>query len=108
MATHDRAPPIGSDPTVASRRLLIPIAALFVVQFATALVPFGIGALAPFLRSDYGLRRSEVGLATSLIFAAVAACSVPAGRLADRIGVSRAMTGACLVVATGVAGLTLG
>jgi MFS family permease len=87
---------------------LVPVAALLLVQFSAALLPFGIGALAPFLRTDYGMQRGEVGLAGSLIFAAVAICSVPAGRLTDRVGIVRAMTGACLIVAVGTAGIAVG
>lgn len=54
-------------------------------------MPFGVGALAPILREEYGLQRSQVGLATATIFVAVAVCSVPAGRVTDAIGVAWAL-----------------
>ena len=81
------------------------IAALFSAQLATALVPFGIGALAPFIRTEYDLTRGQVGLANSLIFACVAACSIPAGSVVDRVGVARSLFLSCAVVATGALGL---
>ena len=88
-------------------RLPVSIAALFTAQFATAIVPFGVGALAPFLRAEYGLQRSHVGLATATIFLAVAVCSVPAGRVTDAIGVARALLASCAAVALGAAGVGL-
>jgi MFS transporter, ACS family, aldohexuronate transporter len=86
---------------------LVPVAALFAAQFAVAIVPFGIGALAPFLREAYDLERSQVGLASSVIFVAVASCSVPAGRLTDRVGVARAVALSCALVALGTVGLAV-
>jgi ACS family hexuronate transporter-like MFS transporter len=88
-----------------SWRLPVSIAALFTAQFATAIVPFGVGALAPFLRAEYGLQRSQVGLATATIFLAVAVCSVPAGSVTDTIGVARALLASCAAVALGAAGV---
>jgi ACS family hexuronate transporter-like MFS transporter len=88
-------------------RYLVPVAALFAAQFAVSVIPFGIGALAPFLREEYDLSRSHVGLASAVIFVAVAACSVPAGRLTDRAGVARAVALSCGLVSLGTVGLAL-
>jgi MFS family permease len=81
------------------------VTALFSAQLATALVPFGIGALAPFLRVEYDLTRGQVGLANSLIFACVAACSIPAGSVVDRVGVARSLFLSCAAVGIGALGL---
>lgn len=86
-------------------RLAAVVAALFSAQLATALVPFGIGALAPFIRTEYDLTRGQVGLANSLIFACVAACSIPAGSVVDRVGVARSLLLSCTAVAVGSLGL---
>jgi MFS family permease len=83
------------------------VAALFVAQFGASFVPFGIGALAPFLREEYGLARAQVGLATSAIFVAVVACSLPAGRFSDRAGVPIALAVSCTIVAIGTAAVAL-
>jgi MFS transporter, ACS family, hexuronate transporter len=97
----------GPPPAATARSLVVPVAALFAAQFLVAIVPLGVGALAPFLRTEYGLQRSQVGLTTATIFVAVAACSVPAGRVADAVGVGRAILASCLVVAAGTLGLGL-
>ena len=86
-------------------RLAGAVTALFSAQLATALVPFGIGALAPFLRVEYDLTRGQVGLANSLIFACVAACSIPAGSVVDRVGVARSLFLSCAAVGIGALGL---
>lgn len=70
-------------------------------------MPFGVGALAPILREEYGLQRSQVGLATATIFVAVALCSVPAGRVTDAIGVAWALAVSCAAVSLGAAGVGL-
>ena len=68
-------------------------------------MPFGVRALAPILRDEYGLQRSQVGLATATIFVAVAVCSVPAGRVTDAIGVAWALAVSCAGVSLGAAGV---
>lgn len=80
---------------------LIPIAALLVAQFAVAVVPFGVGPLAPYLREAYDLQRSHVGPASGLIFVAVAAFSLPAGRVTDRVGVPAALVASAVLVGVG-------
>lgn len=78
------------------------IVALFTAQLATALIPFGLGALAPVVRGRYDLTRGEVGLATTAIFVAVAILSVPMGRTADRFGVAPT-----LAIASGTIGVAV-
>ncbi|HEY6568467.1 MAG TPA: MFS transporter [Actinomycetota bacterium] len=83
------------------------VLALFLVQFSAAVLPFGIGALAPYLTEGFGLSAGQVGLATSILFACVAICSVPAGRFVDRSGVPRGLWICCAVIACGSVGLAL-
>jgi ACS family hexuronate transporter-like MFS transporter len=88
---------------VSGRAVVVPVVALFAAQFASAFVPFSVGALAPFLRQEYELARSEVGLTGSLIFIAVVVCSLPAGRFTDRAGVPSALLASCGICAAGTA-----
>lgn len=78
------------------------IVALFTAQFSTALIPFGLGALAPVVRDRYDLTRREVGMATTAIFVSVAVLSVPMGRTADRLGVAPT-----LAIASGTIGVAV-
>jgi fucose permease len=72
-----------------------------------AIVPFGLGALAPSLRDRYDLSRGEVGLAATAIFTSVALLSIPMGRFADRVGVWRAVLVASAIVGTATAAMGL-
>ncbi|MCL5958244.1 MAG: MFS transporter, partial [Chloroflexi bacterium] len=62
------------------------------------LASFGLPPLAPFIRADLGLSREQVGLLTSVYFAGSAVMSIPAGSLADRIGVRKVLVGAQLAL----------
>lgn len=93
--------------TVAPGRHASAFGALFAAQFAAASLPFGVGALAPYLSRSIGLSAGEIGLATALIYAFVVAGSVPAGRVVDRIGVARGIGMSCLVIAGGGVGLAV-
>ncbi|HSJ51384.1 MAG TPA: MFS transporter [Actinomycetota bacterium] len=77
------------------------------IQLLMALIPFGIGALAPIVRDRFDLSRGEVGLATTAVFTSVALLSIPMGRLADGIGVARSLVAAGALVAAATAGLAL-
>jgi MFS family permease len=83
------------------------VAILFGVQLLMAIVPFGIGALAPSLRDRFDLTRGEVGLAATAIFTSVALLSMPMGRFTDRVGVWRALLVASAVVGTATAAIGL-
>lgn len=65
---------------------------------------FAFGVLAPFLRDDFDLSRSELGLLTTAFFLVGAPASMFAGRLVDRVG-GRILLAAMFAVA---AGTTLG
>lgn len=81
--------------------------ALFAAQFAAAAVPYGIGALAPYLSRNVGLSAGEVGLATAIIYVFVVVASIPAGRVVDRTGVAIGIAASCVVVAGGTLGLAV-
>lgn len=89
------------------RRVTLIVGVLFAVQLATALLPFGLGALAPLLRDRFGLSRGEVGLATTAVFTSVALLSIPMGRVADRVGVAASLTVAAVLVAIAVAAMAV-
>jgi len=94
-------------PRSARRAIVATVGVLFAVQLATALLPFGLGALAPLLRDRFDLTRGEVGLATTAVFASMALLSIPMGAAADRLGVTRGLGIAGVLVALGVAGMAL-
>jgi sugar phosphate permease len=98
-----RPHPAAEDPSW--RRIALVVGALFVVQLAMALLPFGLGAIAPLLRDRFDLTRGEVGLATTAVFVSVAVLSIPMGHLADRAGVAASLTLAAALVALGMAGM---
>lgn len=83
------------------------VAILGVIQMVMATVPFGIGALAPILRDRYDLTRGEVGLAVTAVFTSIALLSMPMGRFADRVGVSRALTLSSVLVGSAAAAMGL-
>jgi MFS family permease len=60
----------------------VSLAALAAGTFATV----AVGALAPELRADLGLSRTEIGVLTALVFAGAAVASPRAGVLTDRHG----------------------
>ena len=89
------------------RRVAPTVGVLFGVQLAMALLPLGLGALAPFMRDRFDLTRGEVGLATTAVFVSVALFSIPMGGVADRVGVSGSLTIAAILVALGMAGMAV-
>jgi MFS family permease len=74
-------------------------------MLANALVVLPVfltGALSVFMRRDLGFGEGRLGLAISMYFTSAALASVPGGRLAERLGASRA-----LVLAAAVSGLCM-
>jgi MFS family permease len=63
----------------------------------------GYAAIAPLVRDRFALRTVEVGGLTALVFLGALLCSVPAGRLTDRLGAPRTLAAALAGVAAGVA-----
>ena len=84
---------------LARRTVLAAVAATVV----TALPVFLLGGLAVQVSADIGLDATTLGLAISASFVVSAVSSVPAGRLAERLGSRRTMTAG---VAVGGLGLT--
>jgi nitrate/nitrite transporter NarK len=74
------------------------VGALFVTQLAMAILPYGVGAIAPIVRERFDLTRGEVGLATTAVFTSIALLSIPMGRFADRVGVWRSLVLASVLV----------
>jgi MFS family permease len=70
------------------RRSLVTGTALVV---ATVMPGFLAASLAPRIRADFPYGDSTLGLAVALFYVVSAACSVPAGRLVDRIGAAAGM-----------------
>lgn len=91
----------------ARRWIVATVGVLFAVQLATALLPFGLGALAPLLRDRFGLSSAEVGLATTAVFTSVAFLSIPMGRVADRVGVAPSLGLAAVLVALAIAAMAV-
>ena len=52
---------------------------------------FLAASLAPRIRADFAYGDSTLGLAVALFYVVSAACSVPAGRLVDRVGAAWGM-----------------
>ncbi|HZD18579.1 MAG TPA: MFS transporter [Actinomycetota bacterium] len=92
-------------PTLSRRAIVAAVGVLFAIQLATALLPFGLGALAPLLRDRFDLSRGEVGLAITAVFTSVALLSIPMGHLADRVGVAASLTIATALVAVAMIGM---
>lgn len=68
---------------------------------AAVLPPFLLGGLASLVRADLGFNEAQLGLAVSTFYGASAACAVPGGRSAERLGARRAlMLGLALAVAS--------
>ncbi|GAA4727979.1 hypothetical protein Prum_003020 [Phytohabitans rumicis] len=70
----------------------------------SALVQYGVAALAPFLVADMGLSRAAVGGLVTAAFAVAAGGSVVAGHLVDLLGARIGLVLLCLAVATGLLG----
>lgn len=61
-------------------------ATLILAMGVGTFLAFALGALAPLLRRDLRLSRSQIGALTSVLFLTGALCSPVAGRLVDRFG----------------------
>jgi predicted MFS family arabinose efflux permease len=66
---------------------------------------FLVGSLSVFMVQDLPLDAGRLGLIAAIFWAASAACSWPAGRLADRVGPAWAMGTGVALSATGAAGV---
>jgi predicted MFS family arabinose efflux permease len=78
----------------------------FVMAASTA-VQFIFGVLARFLLDDFAIERYQLGLLTTTAFVAGCLCSVPAGRLVDRIGGRRVQIGSLLLVSLAMGTMAL-
>lgn len=64
---------------------------LTALQVSTAAAVSSFGPLAPFLQADMALTRAQVGLLTSAVYLGATTVSIPAGWLADKVGVRRVL-----------------
>lgn len=62
---------------------------LTVTQIGASLAALSFGPLAPFLQESFQISRAQVGLFTSSLYFGSILVSIPAGRLADHLGVRR-------------------
>jgi MFS family permease len=86
---------------VATRWLLLAI--LTGSYGAGAFGMLGISPLSPSLVAGFGLTRLQVALLVPSIYLGGLLFALPAGRLADRVGVRRSLLGGLIVVAVGLA-----
>src|SRR5262245_21042946 len=70
---------------VRTRRVIFPI--VLMAQFVVPLGQFGLGALAPLLRTALQLSREQFGAVSALCAIGAACACIPTGWLADRVGV---------------------
>ena len=57
-----------------------------VVQISVSVIRLGFPALIPFIRSDLGLDRTQVGFISSILNAGAAVSGIPSGKIVDRLG----------------------
>lgn len=62
-----------------------------VAQVSVAMIRLGFPALAPLIRQDLGLDRTQLGVMSSLLNAGSAAAGIPAGKAVDRFGERRVL-----------------
>lgn len=86
-----------------SRRLVAGLAMSTGAMASSTFGTLSYAAIAPFVRDRFELTTVEIGGLTALVFLGAMCCSVPAGRLTDRLGAPRTLALAQLGVATGVA-----
>jgi len=100
-----------------TRYRLVVLALIMAVQTATNLATLGLPSLAPLIRADLGLSRQQAGSFVSVFYIGGVVTSLPAGWLADRIGVrwtlvtGQALVAVCfaaMTAAPGYAGLVAG
>ena len=85
------------------RRPVVAGLALSVLAMGTStFTTLGLGALAPYLRSSFGLSTFEVGALPALVFLGAVSVSVAAGKLTDRVGAGRALAMSLVGVAVGI------
>lgn len=82
-------------------------ATLLWAMAAGTLIPFAVGALAPFVSADLDLSRAQVGALSTVFFAVGAVCSPLAGPLVDRLGGRRMLLGLLVVASAALAGMGL-
>lgn len=81
------------------------VAALLVlVMGAGPLVLYAVTALAPLVVTELGLSRADLGTLAGVTFVTAAVCSIPGGRLVDRVN-ERVVTGGVLLGAVAALGL---
>jgi predicted MFS family arabinose efflux permease len=85
-----------SAPPVASYHRMI-LALVLLAQLVCPMAVFSVGALAPLLREALHLSREQVGYLAALFFTGTALVSIPAGLVADKLGVRRLLILAQLV-----------
>src|SRR5437762_4878196 len=71
--------------------VIVGLALSLLAMGTSTFTTLGLGALAPYLRSEFHLSTFEVGALPALVFLGAVTASVPAGRLTDRIGAGRAL-----------------
>lgn len=82
-----------------SRYRFVVLALIMGVQTAANLAAIGLPSLAPLIRADLGLSRQEAGSFISAFYVGGVLTSLPAGWLADRVGVRWMLLGGQLLTA---------
>ena len=72
---------------------------------ASTFAQYLFGVLAPFIRDDYGVSRSQLGFLTTAAFVIEGIGSAPAGRLVDRLGARRVFVGSMVLVTASLLGM---
>lgn len=79
---------------------------ILAVQATASFGPIGLPALAPLLRADLGLSRTEAGSLLSAYYVGSLLVAVPAGYVADRLGVRWTLAAGQLAIAAGLLALS--
>jgi predicted MFS family arabinose efflux permease len=74
---------------------------------AAVLPPFLLGGLASLIRADLGFDEAQLGLAVGTFYGASAACAVPGGRSAERLGARRALMLGLVMAVSSLAGIAV-
>lgn len=86
---------------------LRPLGGAAIGSVSTSLAVFLVGALAVQIRPSLHLTLGELGTAVSIYYLSSALCSVPVGRLAERLGGARMMRAAAAGAAVSLAAVAL-
>jgi len=79
--------PMRPPPDTSRRSWRFAFAGLLLLAMATAtLMPVGLGILAPFMRDDLGISRTQIGILITTVILAAAFLSPIAGRVTDSVG----------------------